>query len=77
MKKLLLAVSFTVVSLIAADYTQMSLNELIALKENVPAKEKEAVQSEIQARILMMTPEEQASFEESNKIIKTSAATLY
>lgn len=80
MKKLLFAISIIAVSLMAEDYSQMTLDELNSLRGTVAAENREAFRAEMQSRISEMTPEEQAAFREqrmSEKNMKVKKMNLH
>jgi len=64
MTKLIVAISMIAVSLMAVDYSQMSMEELNALRGTIAAEDREAFRAEMQSRVQLMTPEEQAKFRE-------------
>lgn len=60
--KILLAISLTTMSLMAADYSQMTMDELNALRGTIAVEERDAFRAEMQSRLLAMTPEERATY---------------
>jgi hypothetical protein len=67
MKKLLIAMILATMSLMATDYSQMTMEELNALRGTLPIEERDAFRAEMQSRIQAMTPEEQAAFRASRQ----------
>jgi hypothetical protein len=70
MKKLIFAITVIAVSLMAEDYSQMTLDELNSLRGSVAVEDREAFRAEMQSRISQMSPEEQAAFREQRMVEK-------
>ena len=66
-KKLSIAMFLATVSLMAVDYSQLSLDELNELRGTITVEERDAFRAEMQTRIEVMTPEEQTAFMESRQ----------
>ena len=62
MKKLIIAISMIAVSLMAVDYSQMTMDQLNDLRGTVAVEDREAFRSEMQSRVSLMTPDEQVQF---------------
>ena len=67
MKKLSLAILLATVSLMAVDYSQLSMDELTELRGTVAVEDREDFRAEMQTRVEVMTPEEQTVFMESRQ----------
>ncbi len=63
MKKVLVSVSVVAISLMAADYSQMSMEELNSLRGTIAVEERDAFKAEMQSRMQAMTPEERAQYQ--------------
>ena len=70
MRKLFIAMLLATMSLMAVDYSQMTMEELNAMRGTVPVEERDAFRAEMQSRISAMTPEEQAAFRESRQAMQ-------
>jgi len=66
MKKIVLGLAVLGLSLVAADFSQMSTEELVALKGTVAVEDRDAFRTEMQSRLLAMTPEERAAYRTNN-----------
>jgi len=64
MKKLLIMMSLLAMSLMAADYSQMTMDELNSLRGTVVEEDREVFRAEMQSRMAQMTPEELNTFRE-------------
>ncbi len=64
MKKLLIMMTLLAMSLMAADYSQMTMEELNALRGTIAVEDREAFRAEMQSRIAQMTPDELNAFRE-------------
>jgi len=64
MKKLLITMSLLAMSLMAADYSQMTMDELNSLRGSVAVEDREVFRAEMQSRMAQMTPEELNTFRE-------------
>ncbi len=62
MKKMIVSMSLVAMSLAAADYSQMSMEELNALRGTIAVEERDAFKAEMQSRMQAMTPEERAQY---------------
>lgn len=62
MKKLIIGMGMAVMSLMAADYSQMTTEELNALRGTVAAEDRDAFRAEMQKRVQAMTPQERQTF---------------
>ncbi len=62
MRNIIIAMSLVTVSLMAADYSQMTTDELTSLRGSVPVENREAFRSEMQSRMQAMTPQERAKY---------------
>lgn len=58
MKKVIIGLSIATISLMAVDYSQMTMEELNALRGTVAVEEQDAFKAEMQSRMQAMTPEE-------------------
>ncbi len=67
MKKLSLAMFLATMSLMAADYSQLSMDELTELRSTVSVEDREDFRAEMQSRVEMMTPEDKTAFMESRQ----------
>ena len=54
--------SVVAIGLMAADYSQMSMEELNALRGTIAVEERDAFKTEMQSRMQAMTPEERAQY---------------
>ena len=54
--------SIAAISLMAVDYSQMTMEELNALRGTVAVEERDAFKAEMQSRMQAMTPEERAVY---------------
>lgn len=70
MRKLFIAMLLATMSLMAVDYSQMTMEELNAMRGTVPIEERDAFRAEMQSRIAAMTPEERAAFRESRQTMQ-------
>lgn len=68
MKKILIAVIVATISLMAVDYSQMTLEELTEMRGTIAVENREAFRAEMQSRLEAMTPEEQAAFREERSM---------
>jgi len=66
MKKIVLGLAVLGLSLVAADFSQMSTEELVALKGTVAVEDRDAFRTKMQSRLLAMTPEERAAYRTNN-----------
>jgi len=64
MKKIIIGMSMAAMSLMAVDYSQMTMEELNALRGTVAVEEQDAFRAEMQSRMQAMTPEERAQYRE-------------
>ncbi len=62
MKKVIIGMSLVTISLMAADYSQMTMEELNAQRGTVAIENRDAFRAEMQSRMQAMTPEERAIF---------------
>ena len=62
MTKMILAATLMSVSLFAADYTQMTTEELNAMRGTVAVEDRDAFRAEMQSRMQAMTAEEREAF---------------
>ncbi len=62
MKKVILATSMIVMGLMAADYSQMTTEELNNLRGTVATEDRDAFRAEMQSRMQAMTPEERQTY---------------
>ncbi len=62
MKKIIIGMSLVTISLMAADYSQMTMEELNAQRGTVAVENRDAFRTEMQSRMQAMTPEERAAF---------------
>jgi hypothetical protein len=76
MKKLLIALSFASISLMAVDYSQLTTEELNALKATITAEEQASFKAEMEKRIQAMTPQEQAAYKEAQEAKEDSLEGL-
>ncbi|MEA2100502.1 MAG: hypothetical protein U9P72_10260 [Campylobacterota bacterium] len=67
MKTLIVAMSLTVMSLMAADYSALTLDELNSLRGTIAIEDRDDFRAEMQSRIDTMTPDELAKFQEDRK----------
>jgi hypothetical protein len=65
MKKLVMIATLAV-SIFAADYTSMSLDELSNLRGSIPVQERESFRSAFQEKLKYLTPEQQAKYMRGN-----------
>jgi len=61
MRKAVLLTGLLTMSLLAVDFSQMTTEELIALKGSVSVQERDAFRTELQSRLSQMTPNERAA----------------
>ena len=54
--------SLVAMSLMAADYSQMTMEELNSLRGTIAAKERDAFKAQMQSRIQAMTPQERKKY---------------
>jgi len=64
MKNLILAMSLTAMSLMGADYSALTLDELNDLRGTIAVEDREDFRAEMQSRINIMTPDELTIFQE-------------
>lgn len=62
MTKVIISMSLVAMSLVAADYSQMTMEELNNLRGTIAVEERDAFKSEMQSRMQSMTPEERAQY---------------
>jgi len=62
MKNLIIAMSFSVMSLMAADYSALTIDELNAMRGTIAVEDRDAFRTEMQSRIATMTSDELATF---------------
>ena len=62
MRKILIAMSIAVVSLMATDYSAMTFDELNALRGTVAVEDKEAFRTEMRGRIDAMSDEDRTAY---------------
>jgi len=62
MKKSILATALLTVGLLATDFSQMTIEELNAMRGTVPTDERDAFRAEIQNRLQVMTSEERQAY---------------
>ena len=67
MKKSILLAGVLAMSLWAVDYSQMTTEELIALRGSVPVEDRDAFRAEMQSRLQSMSAEELAAFQASRQ----------
>lgn len=70
MKKLIIAMFLAGMSLMAVDYSQLTFEQLNALRGTVAVEDRDAFRAEMQRRVQEMTPEQQAAFMESRQASK-------
>ena len=62
MKKVIISMSLVAMSLMAADYSQMTMEELNSLRGTIAVEERDAFKAEMQSRMQAMTPQERAQY---------------
>lgn len=62
MKKFILAAGLLTVGLLATDFSQMTMEELNAMRGTVSTEERDAFRAEMQSRLQAMTPEERQAY---------------
>ena len=62
MKKLILVAGLSTVCLLATDFSQMTIEELSAMRGTVPVAERDAFRAEMQKQLKAMTPEERQAY---------------
>jgi hypothetical protein len=62
MRKVIIGMSIAAISLMAVDYSQMTMEELTTLRGTIAVEERDAFKAEMQSRMQAMTPEERASY---------------
>ena len=67
MRKIVLAVGFLAVSLMATDFSQLTTEELTALRGTVAVEDRADFRVEMQSRMATMTPDEQLAFRNSRQ----------
>ena len=67
MKKIILTMSLLTLGLMAADFSQLTTEELTAMRGTVAVEDKADFRAEMQSRVALMTAEEQATFRESRQ----------
>jgi hypothetical protein len=70
MKKVILGVSIAVISLMAVDYSQMTMEELSTLRGTISVEERDAFRAEMQSRMQAMTLEERQVYRAERGNIK-------
>jgi len=65
MKKIVLSMGIVAMSLLATDFSQMSTEELTALRGTVAVEDRDAFRTEMRSRMLAMTPEERAAYRQN------------
>lgn len=66
MKKILVGILFAGVTLFGADYTNMSLDDLLLQKGSIPEADREAFKSAMQSKVNTLTPDERANIQKGN-----------
>ncbi len=67
MKKTILTMSLLTLGLMAADFSQLTTEELTAMRGTVAVEDRADFRAEMQSRVALMTAEEQAAFRESRQ----------
>ncbi len=62
MKRLVIALSLAAMSLMAADFSSYTLEELEAMRGTVAVEDRDDFRAEMQSRLQDMTPEERAAY---------------
>ena len=62
MKKLILTISMLTVGLAATDFSQMTMEQLNAMRGTVATEERDAFRAEMQNRLKAMSPEEHQAY---------------
>ncbi|QOR62160.1 DUF1104 domain-containing protein [Sulfurovum sp. ST-21] len=62
MKKLILTISMLTVGLAATDFSQMTMEQLNAMRGTVATEERDAFRAEMQNRLKAMSPEERQAY---------------
>lgn len=62
MKKLILVAGLSTACLLATDFSQMTIEELSAMRGTAPVEERDAFRAEMQNRMNAMTPEERQAY---------------
>ncbi len=62
MKRVVITISIAVAGLMAGNYSQMTFEELNALRGTIPVEERDAFRAEMQSRMQAMTPQERETF---------------
>lgn len=63
MKKVMLIAGFLTLGLFAADFSQMTLQELNDMRDKVTVEDQAAYVAELRKRMAEMTPQEKAKYE--------------
>jgi hypothetical protein len=66
MKKTVAGILFLGITLFGADYTAMSLDDLLLQKGSVPEADRAAFQSAMQSKMGALSPEEKANIQNAN-----------
>jgi len=66
MKKTVAGILFLGITLFGADYTAMSLDDLLLQKGSVPEADRAAFQSAMQSKMGALSPEERANIQNAN-----------
>ncbi|MCH9741182.1 MAG: DUF1104 domain-containing protein [Epsilonproteobacteria bacterium] len=67
MKKTVLTIGFLTIGLMAADFSQLTTEELIDMRGTVAVEDRADFRAEMQSRVATMTAEEQAAFRDSRQ----------
>lgn len=67
MKKIILAATLLSVGLFAVDYTQMTTEELNAMRGTIAVEDRDAFRAEMQSRMQAMTTEERQAYIEQRQ----------
>jgi len=62
MKKVVLIVALLGVSVFATDFSQLTTDELFAMRGSVSAEDRDAFKAEMQSRMQAMSPEERQAY---------------
>jgi hypothetical protein len=66
MKKIVAGILFLGITLFGADYTAMSLDDLLLQKGSIPEADRAAFQSAMQSKMGALSPEERANIQNAN-----------
>lgn len=70
MKKIIIGISMVAMSLMAVDYSQMTMEEMNSLRGTIAAEDRDAFRADMQSRMQAMTPEERAQYREDRGDVK-------